>query len=90
MALATDEPFLLGILNSAAVAEYFATLSPTIRGGYFRFIYQYIVQIPIPHATQREKNILAGLVSRALAAQESEVFSIEAEIDAYVEQLYGL
>ncbi|MFW5774582.1 MAG: Eco57I restriction-modification methylase domain-containing protein, partial [Tangfeifania sp.] len=36
----------LGILNSKLVLFYYSNLTQTIRGGYFRFIRQYLEQIP--------------------------------------------
>jgi hypothetical protein len=42
-----DDLFLLAVMNSRLVNFYYSALSPSIRGGYFRFIRQYIEQIPI-------------------------------------------
>jgi hypothetical protein len=38
---------LLGVLNSKLITFYYANISSEIRGGYLRFIYQYLVQLPI-------------------------------------------
>jgi len=46
--LPTDDLYLLAILNSTAVTFAYRSLSPAYRGGYLRFIYQYMVNVPIP------------------------------------------
>ncbi len=40
--------FLLGILNSKLITFYYSKFAPSYLGGYFRWIYQYVVDIPIP------------------------------------------
>jgi adenine-specific DNA-methyltransferase len=54
--------WLLGVLNSPAVFWFCTQISNTIRGGFVRFIRQYVEQIPIPSATpeqQRSCELLA-------------------------------
>ncbi|ADD09141.1 Eco57I restriction-modification methylase domain-containing protein [Candidatus Aciduliprofundum boonei] len=41
------DKYLLGILNSKMVHFYYANITSTIRGGYMRFIRQYLEMIPI-------------------------------------------
>jgi hypothetical protein len=43
--------WVLPILNSNTILWFYGQISNTIRGGYLRFISQYIEQIPIPPAT---------------------------------------
>lgn len=43
----SDDRYLLGLLNSVLLTFFYRTLSATYRGGYLRFIYQYLVQLPI-------------------------------------------
>ena len=43
----SSDKYLLGILNSMLITYFYRNLSSTYRGGYLRFIYQYLVQIPI-------------------------------------------
>ena len=45
--ISNSENYLLGIFNSFLITFYYKALSSTIRGGYLRFIYQYIYQLPI-------------------------------------------
>jgi type I restriction-modification system DNA methylase subunit len=43
-----NDKILLGILNSKLVQYYYLSISNSIRGGYLRFIRQYLEQIAIP------------------------------------------
>ena len=43
-----DDKYLLAILNSDIVQYYYSKISSSIRGGYLRFIRQYLETIPIP------------------------------------------
>ena len=45
---------LLGILNSKLVQYFYSSISNSIRGGYLRFIRQYLEQIPIPNNIQNK------------------------------------
>ncbi len=45
--ISSDDKFLLGILNSKLITFFYCHLSSTYRGGYLRFIFQYIEQLPI-------------------------------------------
>jgi type I restriction-modification system DNA methylase subunit len=45
--IANAEMLLLGLLNSALITFFYRQQSSTIRGGYLRFIFQYLEQIPI-------------------------------------------
>nr|MDA3781044.1 Eco57I restriction-modification methylase domain-containing protein [Bacteroidales bacterium] len=47
--------FLLGYLNSKLFNFYFKSVSPSIRGGYFRFFSQYVEKIPIPKISENGK-----------------------------------
>ena len=47
MPIDTDQKYLLPLLNSSLNEFFFQTISAQIRGGYLRFIYQYVTQIPI-------------------------------------------
>jgi hypothetical protein len=45
--ISSAEQYLLGILNSSLITFFYKTISSTYRGGYLRFIYQYLVMLPI-------------------------------------------
>src|SRR5690606_10059966 len=53
--------FLLAVLNSKPVHIFYDTISSQIRGGYYRFIYQYVSQIPIPDAPDDLRQQIASL-----------------------------
>jgi hypothetical protein len=59
--IGSDDKYLLSILNSRLITFYYKNLSAVFRGGYLRFIYQYIVQLPI-----------ANKITGNAAAQEME------------------
>ncbi|OQY29309.1 MAG: restriction endonuclease subunit R [Candidatus Cloacimonetes bacterium 4572_55] len=43
----SEDVFLFGILNSRLITFFYEHLSAVFRGGYLRFIYQYLVELPI-------------------------------------------
>ena len=45
--LGSSDKYLLGLLNSNLITFFYGKLSSTYRGGYLRFIYQYLEQLPI-------------------------------------------
>ena len=45
--ISNSELYLLGILNSSLITFFYKNLSSSYRGGYLRFIYQYLVKLPI-------------------------------------------
>lgn len=80
--------FHLGLLNSKLLLFYYSNLTQTIRGGYFRFIRQYLELLPIVSLQDNQKESLENLVKRKLKAPED--CALEAEIDRLVYELYGL
>lgn len=90
--IGSDNLFLLGVLNSKVVGDYYENVSSQIRGGYLRFIRQYVERIPIPKASDVEQAVVAALVQQCLDAkgQGPQIAEWEAEIDARVTRLYGL
>jgi len=71
-----DDKFLLGLLNSQLITFIYKQFSSTYRGGYLRFIYQYLEQIPIRainFADKTEKAMhdkMAALVDGMLEAKK--------------------
>ncbi len=73
-----------------------------IRGGFVRFIAQYMEQLPIPPATDAQQAPIIERVQKILTAQksppallfggesETDIAQLEAEIDRLVYDLYGL
>jgi hypothetical protein len=63
--MCSDDRYFLGLLNSRLISFYYKNLSSTYRGGYLRFIYQYLIQLPIrpidtdnPHDKSIHKQIV--------------------------------
>jgi len=85
---------LLAVLNSQPAFWFFRQISNTIRGGFVRFIRQYVEQIPIPNATTEQQTALRKLVDQILATKKknpaADTTALEREIDQQVYALYGL
>ncbi|MEI6444747.1 MAG: TaqI-like C-terminal specificity domain-containing protein [Nostocales cyanobacterium ELA583] len=64
--LPTKETWLLGLLNSQVIFWFYSQISPTIQGGFVRFIAQYVSQIPILTATEAEQKVIETLVGYVL------------------------
>ena len=68
-----DDKYLLGILNSKLITFIYSSISSTYRGGYLRFIYQYLARLPIRTidfdnpADVAMHDEMVGLVERMLA-----------------------
>ena len=92
--LPTKEMWLLGLLNSKAVFWFYTKTSTQIRGGFVRFIAQYVSQIPVPNIDLSQKALLENLVDKILVAKRSApdaaVTALENEIDRVVYSLYNL
>ena len=90
----TEEIWLLGLLNSKAVFWFYTKTSTQIRGGFVRFIAQYVSQIPIPSIKSTQKASISKLVNQILAAKhtnpDADVSELENEIDQIVYLLYRL
>ncbi|MDQ2997399.1 MAG: Eco57I restriction-modification methylase domain-containing protein, partial [Chloroflexota bacterium] len=82
--------YLLGILNSYIVNDYYTGLSSQIQGGFLRFIRQHVEQIPIPSASLSDRNAIADLVQQCLNKRGIGCEAEEAEINERVSRLYGL
>jgi len=92
--VAVDDKFLLGVFNSHTFWEYMtrtaAVLGDEEKGGRMRLKRQYIVNAPIPNATETQKSEIAALVQQCLDKRGVGVSDLEAAIDARVSALYGL
>lgn len=68
--LPTPERSMVAILNSHVSTWFYAQISPQIQNGYFRFIAQYVEQIPIAKTTKQQKTILETLVDSIMQSTE--------------------
>ena len=92
--LPTKEMWLLGLLNSKAVFWFYTKTSTQIRGGFVRFIAQYVSQIPIPNIKPAQKALISKLADQILTAKrtdsDADVSVLENEINQIVYLLYDL
>ncbi len=92
--LPTKEMWLLGLFNSKAVFWFYTKTSTQIRGGFVRFIAQYVSQIPIPNIKPAQKALISKIVDQILDAKradpDADVSTLEDEIDQQVYSLYNL
>lgn len=85
-----DDLYLLGVLNSSSVKDFFIEVGAQVRGGYLRFKRQYVEKIPIPHASTTEREAISKLVQKCLDAKGIGYEVWEKEINNRVTALYGL
>ncbi|HQO09486.1 MAG TPA: TaqI-like C-terminal specificity domain-containing protein [Clostridiales bacterium] len=90
----TDDMYLLGLLNSKLIHFFYKSITPSIRGGYLRFIRQYLEQIPVVKGKEKEKHEIAKLVREILEKRNTDAYidvsESEVEVDKLVYQLYEL
>ena len=87
----TNDLALLGYLNSKLFTWIYGLTSTAIRGGYLRFIRQYIEIMSVPSGLKDHPK-LTDLVSQILALKEAgaDTSALEGEVDGVVFGLYGL
>ncbi len=87
----SDEIWLIGLLNSELMNWFYSHISPAIRGGFFRFIAQYMEQIPVVPASETQKAPIVERVKTILDNPDgSDIPNLEAEINALIYELYDL
>jgi hypothetical protein len=90
--ISLKEKASLGVLNSRLITFFYSNLSSQVRGGYLRFTYQYIAQIPIAKGTDKQRAAIEERVAKILKLKKSgkPTSELEKEIDAIVYEMYGL
>ena len=74
--ISNADKYLLGILNSNLITFFYKSIASTYRGGYLRFIYQYMVELPIRTidfanpAEKAQHDKLVALVDNMLELQK--------------------
>nr|WP_303047221.1 TaqI-like C-terminal specificity domain-containing protein [Leptospira alexanderi] len=64
--------YLVALLNSKISTWVYSKSTSTIRGGYLRWIYQYVEQIPIPNSSDPKiKEKIISLVEEMLSSQQN-------------------
>lgn len=86
--------YLLGVLNSSYVWKFIKNVCPVLgdaeQGGRLQLKSAYFSKIPIPHASDSEKEAISKLVQKCLDAKGVNCEAWEKEIDDRVAVLYGL
>lgn len=88
--------YVVASLNSAITDWWFRKIYETtkVSGGYFDLNGKQIESIPIPNATNEQQKCIAAKVDAILAAKKADpnadTSALEAEIDDFVFDLYGL
>jgi len=100
----TEEKFLLAILNSKLIHYYYSKICSSIRGGYLRFIRQYLEAIPIV-ATCKNNTTINEIVDKILQINkelyitklqtsqvqiESKISFLEDKLNSLLYSEYGL
>ena len=92
--IATDELYLLGVLNSRSVWDYckenLTVLGDAEKGGRLRFFRQFVERIPVPNATARDKKAIGDLVSECLNLRGEECSNLEKRLNVKIANLYGI
>jgi adenine-specific DNA-methyltransferase len=90
--ISTEKKYICSLLNSTLIAYLYASLSPQIRGGFFRFFGQYMEQLPIIEPSLEDQTRLAVLVNelQELNGQGPQAKVLEREVDAIVYHTYDL
>ncbi len=88
--IASQDLYLLGVLNSAALWLYFENSTTSVQNGYLRIYLRELTNLPIPNAPDSERAAIAALVQKCLDARGVDCAAWEADINARVAALYGL
>ena len=87
----TDDEALVGLFNSRLMWWYYTNLSSMIRGGFVRFIAQYMEQMPIALDMDTVKNDIGERVRTILSNPDSlSISHLEVDLDRLVYDLYKL
>lgn len=79
-----DSAFLAALMNSKAGRYLLKIINPTIN-----YALGDVRRLPVPPASEEQKQALTRLVEQIEASGEAPVAALEAEIDAIIAELYG-
>ncbi len=89
--MASDSLYLIAVLNSKLFTYMFSKISSKISGGFFRWKRQYMEQLSIFPATDKQNNMIIDCIEKIIANPDSpEVLRIEKEINKLIYDLYDL
>ena len=82
--------YLLAILNSKCTYFYFSNFAASLGDGAFRWIKQYVEQIPIPVPSKEVENKLEVLVNKIISSNGSDTTVLETAIDEIIYKMFEL
>jgi hypothetical protein len=89
-----DDKYLMGILSSKLILFFYRSLTSSIRGGYLRFIRQYLEVLPVSISNSEIQNVIKSKVIEILNLRNEnpkyDISKLESEIDYLVYELYEL
>jgi adenine-specific DNA-methyltransferase len=88
--IATENLYLLAILNSRISDFYIKQLGVTRNGGYFEYKPMFVEQLPVPQVAIDIEEKFSILVKQRLSSDEIESIEIDKKIDEMAFKLYGL
>lgn len=92
--IASHSNFLLAVLNSSVTDFFMRLVSSTKQGGFFEYKPVYLSKIPIPPASEEQKNQLEELVTHIMTLRASDpgadTSQLESDIDRLVYSLFDL
>jgi type I restriction-modification system DNA methylase subunit len=88
--IASNDLYLLAVLNSSAAASFFKDINIERGGSYLEFKPMYVKQLPIPDASASDRKAIGALAQKCLDAAGVGCEAWDKEIDERVAALYGL
>nr|WP_181127800.1 TaqI-like C-terminal specificity domain-containing protein [Parapedobacter indicus] len=90
--IATNNLYLLAILNSQVADYYIKQLGVSRSGGYVEYKPMFVEQLPIPKISIDQQQAISSLVKRLISntTDIEEIHALESEIEARICNFYGL
>jgi len=85
--IATEQTYLVAILNSKLADFYIKQLGVTRNGGYFEYKPMFVEKLPIPEISSEDQSCLLELMGKVKLSDNQK---INAEIDKFIYKIYGL
>ena len=86
----TTRKYLLGILNSTTTYFYFSNFAASLGDGAFRWIKQYVEQIPIPKVSDEVEQKIELLIDQIIKNKNKDTVTLEKEVDNIIYELFEL
>lgn len=86
--ISNNELSLLGYLNSNLFKYYFSNISNSIRGGYFRFFTEYMLDCPVMENSKELDNLVSQIIAQKKAGSDTQV--LEQKVNTLVYKSFQL